>query len=755
MSRNFLLGLALLMLFAGAHNVGFSQTTGAFDFKNDSFVPELAKELLFNENKFPTYNRDFVWGHHIWSLQGKVGEMACHDSSINRLAVSPDGQTLATASSDKTVCIWDLKTQRKIRTLKYKWPVRSARFLKEPNSLVSLSDGVLQVWDVTTGKLSFAIDKATKVDCFDCANNEVVFAIDNQVYLFDLATKQTAQVKSFDSEVTFVAISKDGKQFVNVRNKSDRTRRQGDRYAGFVSVFETKSGKSVLEMEKKPGVYAVAFSPDGKTLALGWSKTLLTVELESGREFQKKGHRQSIRFIEFSADGRQVATASDNEIIQWSMFGPKPDRSSFFTLKRRLEAIAFAPDNRTIISSTLGGINFWNAAKLQPQRLATGQPITKLSISKRSADSVIATVTPGGEIEVWDVNYRKKIQTLNPKGRVDRVVFSRSAYWLAVLSGPKLSIWSLPLGRKIKSFQLYDPEKPADNPQAFNQVGSCSFSANDKFLAATCGNRVKVWDVKSGNIVYSHAEHKLDVLDIEFGSDSLLASASLDKTIRIVDVERKKLVATFEGHNAPVGTIAFSPDQQLLVSGSDDKNVKVWDLGKNRAIRTIAFHSKPVIDVDFSPDGKCISSASEDKGFAIWNTTEIIKDTDLRDPLPRFTSRFGGKDTAQFLGDGHSFVASDEKGLLLWRSILGMELATVKINRPYFVKYAPETSRLAVCARDGITIRDSRTGVSTRTLTKSEEKWRSIAFSPGGTYLAAVSAEDRLRGFGRLPMANY
>ncbi|HEX7679616.1 MAG TPA: hypothetical protein VF713_15900, partial [Thermoanaerobaculia bacterium] len=57
-----------------------------------------------------------------------------------------------------------------------------------------------------------------------------------------------------------------------------------------------------------------------------------------------------------------------------------------------------------------------------------------------------------------------------------------------------------------------------------------------------------------------------------------LASASLDKTVILWDVDSRKPLATLEGHGEDVNGVAFSPDGKWLASASSDKTIILWDL---------------------------------------------------------------------------------------------------------------------------------------------------------------------------------
>ena len=69
------------------------------------------------------------------------------------------------------------------------------------------------------------------------------------------------------------------------------------------------------------------------------------------------------------------------------------------------------------------------------------------------------------------------------------------------------------------------------------------------------------------------------MLGVAFNHDgTLLASGSLDKTVKLWDVTTGRLQATLEGHDHAVHSVAFSNDGKLLASASYDHTLKLWDI---------------------------------------------------------------------------------------------------------------------------------------------------------------------------------
>ncbi len=76
----------------------------------------------------------------------------------------------------------------------------------------------------------------------------------------------------------------------------------------------------------------------------------------------------------------------------------------------------------------------------------------------------------------------------------------------------------------------------------------------------------------------SYTGHSAPIYGMSLSRDGMLASGSLDSTIKLWDIKTLKLIAVLKGHTYSVHSVSFSPDGSKLASGSDDPSIKVWDL---------------------------------------------------------------------------------------------------------------------------------------------------------------------------------
>jgi len=231
--------------------------------------------------------------------------------------------------------------------------------------------------------------------------------------------------------------------------------------------------------------------------------------------------------------------------------------------------------------------------------------------------------------------------------------------------------------------------------------------------------------------------HAKAVLSVAFSPDGkTLASASLDKTIKLWEVAAGKEQATLHGHSDWVVSVAFSPDGRTLASASDDHTVKLWDTvtGKERATLRAA-----VMSVAFSPDGKTLASAGRDRTITLWEVATGKDQAILGGHCDSVIS-------VAFSPDGKTLAsASHDKTVKLWDVATGKEQATLQ-GAVMSVAFSPDGKTLASAGNDKtVKLWEVITGKERATLQGNSSAVRLVAFSPDGKILASVSFDKTVK----------
>ena len=118
---------------------------------------------------------------------------------------------------------------------------------------------------------------------------------------------------------------------------------------------------------------------------------------------------------------------------------------------------------------------------------------------------------------------------------------------------------------------------------------------------------------------------------------STIATGSVDKTLKLWNVETGKEIATYIGHKSHIYIASFSPDGKIIASGGTDKTIKLWNVDSREEVFSIEGHKNLVYSIAFSPDGNTLASGSYDKSIKLWNLKTNSKT--LKPISPRISAR--------------------------------------------------------------------------------------------------------------------
>ncbi|KAK6538883.1 hypothetical protein TWF694_010441 [Orbilia ellipsospora] len=417
----------------------------------------------------------------------------------------------------------------------------------------------------------------------------------------------------------------------------------------------------ILESHYK--VRPVAFSPDGKLLALGLE--IGKVELRdviSGAAVRTLNGDIRIKQMEFSPDGRFLASGSMNGTQIWDMISgavvqPLNSNQDYTT------SVAFSPDSRLLASGMLLRlVKLWD--------IATGTLVRTLDAHDRPISSV--KFTPDGKllvsasadrtIKLWDIASGMLVRTLNGHfGKITTIAISPDGNFLASASCDRtVRLWSIALEMRA----------PVQTLEMDFDVTSIVFSTDGKLLAsASSDSTIKLWSVTSGILALLQTIEDTSLTSgLAFSPDSrLLASASGDKIVKLWDIalDTLKPIQTQERHHnhtvdkkslqlskpSSVKFLKLSPGGKLLVSISDSEAFKIWDVVSGALLKTLEGHSGLITSVAFSPGCKLLASASRNETVAMWD----LESANLLNIYPINTAR------VSFSKDGGAIITDKDR----------------------------------------------------------------------------------------------
>ena len=212
--------------------------------------------------------------------------------------------------------------------------------------------------------------------------------------------------------------------------------------------------------------------------------------------------------------------------------------------------------------------------------------------------------------------------------------------------------------------------------------------------------------------------------------NNILAVASGQRDIIILDVVTGSWTTILSGHTDEVNTVAFSSDGRLLVSGSDDETVKLWDVQTGGTIQTFSGHTGLVQCVSISVDSATIASGAFDDTIRVWNVQTGECCCIIKSQGHTYVVKFSPTNPQLFLS------MNDSNGVSQW-NISGHQ-AGPKLTNGY-TDFSSDGSRLVLHRQGSVTVRNFSSGEVVAEFQTIKVGLLRCCFSPDGR-MVAVSA---------------
>jgi WD40 repeat protein len=239
-----------------------------------------------------------------------------------------------------------------------------------------------------------------------------------------------------------------------------------------------------------------------------------------------------------------------------------------------------------------------------------------------------------GEVRLWDIDTGKVIATWTGHTTpVYSVCWSRDGH--RVVSGSKdgtarewdvenghTTLGPIETGHKHIYAVVYSPD--------MTMLATAGFSLS-------IPHPIRIWDAKTGELVASLNGHTDWLMCLAWSLDGeSLISGSIDYSIRTWNTKTWKQLAVLqvEGHTEEgIHGIAISPNGRILASASLDGTTRLWNLENSQPISSPLHHADSVSCVSFSADGKLLATSCDDKNAYTWDVSAILSEAGLDDLL--------------------------------------------------------------------------------------------------------------------------
>jgi WD40 repeat protein len=520
---------------------------------------------------------------------------------LNHVAFSPSGNTLASCGDDGTICLWNPVTGNQITTIaRSNKPVYSVAFSPSGNTLVSGgADEEITLWDVSKSPVKGKLLGRHPGKIFSVAfspNGKVLATGDDNgtIILWNVQTGKSTAVQGGTFGVFALAFSLDGKTLISGSIDKHVPIRQWDVATGTEEKTGLLTGYAV-------SVYSLAVAPNGNLLLAGTGKGSIAMwdlsddapRLRSWwKEMLPSGLyvNESVNVVRFGGEkSTKLAFGTGTSILLFDVtknkWGPSIPTGA-------LQCLALSPNGEAFASGDQDGkIILWDAVTGKQRSEVRTEAGSPTDVTFDPNGRALAVCASGKELSLWDIARHQQTQLIGDKELVTAVVFSPDGGKFA--SGGechKVIIWDT-----ASAQQIGGPLYPQSGTFC---VSALAFSPRgDKLAAATYDGQITLWDAAAQTLIGEPLE----------------------------------LQHTF------AKSIAFSPDGKMLATAANDGGVLLWDLdsheliGPIRAIRP----GDPVYSLAFSADGKRLATGGS-RGMvwavsleSLWSIARMIVSHDL------------------------------------------------------------------------------------------------------------------------------
>jgi WD40 repeat protein/DNA-binding SARP family transcriptional activator len=568
--------------------------------------------------------------------QATLEDRATHVVSADQgllfgLAVSPDGRLAATAGTNHTVGIWNVRGGRRIGTIRgYADKVRGVSFSSDDNLVASVgADGEVAVGPAGGGERRIVAQLPSSD-----VGYSIDFGADSKSLVVGTYKGTTALVRVADG------VSHDlgprSTEPINVVSYDDTQHRllsAGD--DGVARIWGPSSGPPIELPDGSP-VSAASFSHDGTLVATGDYEGYLRVwDARDGHLLRRirVGHQQ-LTSVGFSDDGQRVVTAAvdgviclvanpENTLIErlhghegvaLAQFGghgravvsagyEDGTLRTWIPLATSVPARSgddprFSSDGTLVVSGdTRGSIHIWNPETGEERNLAGH---TQQSIAQFSPDAKqVVSASWDGTVRRWDVRSGASRLVPTLPGLKYAAAIDASGTRIAIGGSTKLVIQDPNGGHRL---QLKQPP---------GIVYSLVFSRDGKhLLTGSDDGAVRLWSTRSGRSERTRIVPNGAVRAVDLSAAGSIAAGGSDGTVRVWTVDGEEPVVLV-GHDGPVETVAFNGRGDRIVSAGDDGTVRIWDARSGDGLVVLDRHTSSA-SADFSPTTDRVVSAGHD-----------------------------------------------------------------------------------------------------------------------------------------------
>ncbi len=527
--------------------------------------------------------------------------------SMTAVELVPDGERVVSASSDRTLRVWNLTTGREVRVLRgHERSLTALQLISNGKRAVSGSlDQTVRVWNLETGALEEKISVGGMVQAVAVtpSGEQIIAGLDDgSITILERSTQTVRRLTGHQKSIRSLAIASDGRRLASTSED------------GTLRIWNLATGEIERVAHWDVAVrYAIA-TPDGEKIIVSFRDDAIGIfSLAEGRLIARlEGTRGSGGRLALSRDGRTLVSASLDNLAICDLAAMRVKAT--LPLPQRAGSVALTPDGRRAITGDFSNkLHLWDLAVETaewPERSL--DPVT--SLAWVPGEDLLLSAAKNRTLTVWDVRSGRALRTLTGHtGSVQTVAALPDGR--RAISGSfdnTLRIWDLETGENLRTLTGH---KGGILELALIGDGSSVISAD-------LWGEIKIFSLDEGREIRSFQQPSGYLTTLAATTDGCLAVVGIrdegnDEPV-ILDLATGRVLGDLRGHEGPVVKALIVAEGHRIVTGSDDATIRIWDLASRRELRRLEGHADLVGSLAATPDGRFLASGSADSTVRVW-----------------------------------------------------------------------------------------------------------------------------------------
>uniref|UniRef100_A0A452UMM3 WD repeat domain 36 n=1 Tax=Ursus maritimus TaxID=29073 RepID=A0A452UMM3_URSMA len=552
-----------------------------------------------------------------------------HKAEIHLL--QPFGDHIISVDTDSILIIWHIYSEEEYLQLTFDKSVFKISAILHPSTylnkiLLGSEQGSLQLWNVKSNKLLYtfqgwkigvtALQQAPAVDVV------AIGLMSGQVIIHNIKFDETLMKFRQDwGPITSISFRTDGHPIMAAGSP-----------CGHIGLWDLEDKKLINQMRNahSTAIAGLTFLHREPLLVTNGADNALRIWIFDGPTGEgrllrfRMGHSAPLTKIRYyGQNGQQILSASQDGTLQ-----------SFSTIHEKF--------NKSL------GHGLINKKRVKRKGLQSAMsvrlpPITKFAAEEAREsdwDSIIACHQGKLSCSTW--NYQRStigayflkpkelkkddITTLNRYATQAVDITSCGNFAVIGLSSGTVDVYNMQSGIHRGSFGEDQAHKGCVRGVAVDGLNQLMITTGSEGL-------LKFWNFKSKILIHSMSLDSSPNMMLLHRDSGILGLALDDFSISVLDIETRKIVREFSGHQGQINDLAFSPDGRWLISASMDCSVRTWDLPSGCLIDSFLLDSAP-LNVAMSPTGDFLATSHVDHlGIYLWSNISLYSVVSLR-PLP-------------------------------------------------------------------------------------------------------------------------